>query len=66
MIISLLARNEIDRLGTGDIPSPDFWAQIFLADLLSIKTVSGAKVAFPPPQQVRFYMANLALTLVGH
>ena len=29
--------------GAGDFPGVGFWAQIFRADLLSIKTVSGAK-----------------------
>ena len=51
--------------GAGDFPRPDFGGADFWADLLSNNMVSGAKVAFPPPQQVRFYMANLALTFVN-
>lgn len=42
------------HIGTGDFPTPDFAAQIFRVDPLSIKTLTGAKVAFLPPLRVRF------------
>ena len=44
-------------------PAPDFMAQIFLADLLSIKTVSGAKVGWCRWCGCIFYVGDLALSL---